>query len=300
MKLNFLLFFILLGLVGCEKDVDSFTPYTQTAVEWPEVLELKTTSKSFLAEEDSEILLGAGEVIFFPANSLVDLEGNLVVGKVDLSLTKIGTKADLIFAYLNSDTNSKHSLEHHHIIQIKAYHNTQAVTIAPSKRITVKSPTAHSISQGGAWQNTSHEPNVFKWMPSFNELKKSEWIAEGQTYSGVEYTTDKLGWITGASQTTADHKLCVSFPEGYNQAHTKVYFVFADKFTVAEMKPFSDSDKFCTFVPDKTKGNIIIISQDGNSFKYQNETITMTANLRFSAQPINTVLENIVLDLNKL
>lgn len=300
MKLNFLLFFILMGLIGCEKDIDSFTAYTQTAVEWPEVLKLKTSSKHFLAEEDSEIRLGSGEMILFPANSLVDLEGNLVVGKVDLSLTKIGKKADLIFAYLNSNSNSKHPLEHHHIIQIKAYHNTQAVAIASGKKIIVKSPTAHSIAQGGAWQKASQEPNDFKWAPSFNQLKKSDWTVEGQNYSGVEYTTNKLGWVTGASEITTDHKLCVSLPEGYNQAQTKMYFVFADKFTVTEMKPFSDSDKFCTFVPDKTKGNIIIISQDGDSFKYQNESITMTAELRFSAQPINTVLESIVLDLNKL
>ncbi len=301
MKLNFLLLLILLGFAGCEKDVDDFTPYRKTAVEWPEVLDLKTTSKSILAEEDSKVVLGSGEELFFPANTLVDGKGALVTGRVDLSLTKIGKKSDLIFAYLNSNSTGKNPLEHHHIIQIKAYHNTQAVKIAPGKKMTIKSPSAHAFSLGGTWQQgDSQDSDDFNWLPSFNGLKKSEWVSEGQNYSGVEYTTDKLGWITGASQFTTDHKLCVSFPEGYDQAKTKVYFVFEDKFAVTEMKPFSDSDNVCTFVPDKTKGNIIIISQDGDTFKYQNEAITMTEELRFSAQPVATVLDHIVLDLNKL
>ncbi len=302
MKLNILILFILGAFIGCQKDVDEFQPYVQTAVDFPEILKPQPIYRQFDAGIDSEIDLGAGEVLFFPAHSMVNNRGELLTGKIDLEITKIAKKADLIFSYLNSNIAST-QLNNYHIINIKAFANKQHALIKPGHFVTLKSPMDNAVTAGSVWTGVVAPPNIFEWNAvGINNISATNWDVGGTDYSGISYKTKKLGWISsGQSSSGAVHSLCVNLGDGLKPAHTKVYFIFDDQFSVAELKEFSDTKQFCTDIPNNTKGHLIIINEEekGN-FRFQDKAITISGDLTIQAQPRKTVLENIVTTLNSL
>ncbi|HHB79055.1 MAG TPA: hypothetical protein ENK85_07465 [Saprospiraceae bacterium] len=304
MKQNIIILLLLLTLVGCKEDVDEFEPYVETAIAFPEVVDLKPIYKQFNAEEDSRIDLGGGEVLRFPANSLENRNGQTLTGKIDLSITQIRKKADLIYAYMNSNIGrlDMGQINNYHVIHIKAYQNTQEVFMRSGKSFTLKSPTNQSVAGGHLWQGLAYTPNDFGWEKGESSVSASSWEVGGSGYSGVSYDADRLGWLSGAQAFGGTgYSLCVSLTEGLDAGKTKVYFVFDDAFSVAELKILSDTQIFCGTIPSGSKGHLIVINEEEPGvYRYQNESLTITEDKEFSAQPRITVLENIILSLNAL
>ena len=305
MKLNVIILFFFIALVGCTKDVDEFEPYVKTAISFPEVVDLKPIYRQFVAEETSELDLGQGDALVIPANSIVDKLGQPLSGKIDLSITQIRKKSDLIYAYLNSNIGQDDNgqLDNYHVVNIKAYQNTQEVFIKDGQHITLKSPNAASILTGQVWTGNHFSPNNFGWnkAPATSTLISESWSIDGTTYTGVSYQSNKFGWISGAKELNGGHQLCVHLIEGINPKKTKAYFIFDDAFAVAELKISSDTGNFCSTIPSGTKGHLIIINEEEKgTYRYSNEALTIDADTDIAAQLQVTVLEDIILALNNL
>ncbi len=304
MKLNALFLLFLVTLISCNKDVDEFEPYIKTAISFPEVVDLKPIYRKFNAEETSQIDLGQGDILVVPALSIVDQAGEVLSGKIDLSITKIHKKSDLIYAFLNSNISNIDAgqLENYGIINIKAYQDSKEVFVKNGKQIILKTPNADDVIEGSVWTGKHFTPNNFGWEQATpNSLTKDTWSVDGSSYTGASYHADQFGWISGAKKLNNVHQVCVNLIEGINPKNTKVYFIFAEFFCVAELKVFSDSDNFCATIPSDTKGHLIIINEEEKGkYRYQNEALTITEDIDFSAHPQETVLEDIILDLNSL
>ncbi len=304
MKLNALFLLFLVTLISCNKDVDEFEPYVKTAISFPEVVDLKPIYRQFNAEETSQIDLGQGDILIVPANSIVDQAGEVLTGKIDLSITQIHKKSDLIYAFLNSNISNIDTgqLKNYGIINIKAYQDSKEVFVKNGKQIILKTPSADDVIEGSVWTGKHFTPNNFGWkQATSNSLTKDTWSVGGSSYTGASYHADQFGWISGAKKLSNGHQVCVNLIEGINPKNTKVYFIFAESFCVAELKVFSDADNFCATIPSDTKGHLIIINEEEKGkYRYQNEALTITENIDFSAHPQVTVLEDIILDLNSL
>jgi len=303
MKLNVIFLLFLIAIVGCDKDVDEFEPYVKTAISFPEVVDLKPIYKQFNADEMSEIDLGDGDVLVVPAHSIIDQSGALLSGKIDLSITQIHRKADLIYAFLNSNNGKLDNgqLENYHIINIKAYHESKEVFVKNGHQIILKSPSDVSIPTGKVWTGEHFSSNNFGWNQASSTLENDTWSIDGVAYSGVRYKANEFGWLTGAKEITGENTLCVNLIEGTGPTKTKVYFIYDDAFCVAELKIFSDTGKFCGTIPSGTSGRLIIINEEEKGqYRYQNTALTITEDTSISALPQITVLEDIILGLNSL
>ncbi len=305
MKRNAIILLVLFAIIGCNKDVDEFEPYVKTAISFPEVVDLKPIYKQFNAEEMSELDLGQGDVLVVPPNSIVDQAGQLLSGKIDLNITQIRKKSDLIYAYLNSNIGNSDGgqLENYHIINIKAYQDSKEVFVKDNKQIILKSPNDAVITTGTVWTGKHFSPNNFGWnqAPSTSVLSSDSWSINGTSYSGVSYNAHQFGWISGAKELTGGYALCVNLFEGIDPKKTKAFFIFDDAFCVVELKIFSDTKNFCGTIPSGTKGHLIIINEEEKGkYRYQNEALTITEDTDFSARLQVTVLEDIILALNSL
>ena len=299
----FLLFSLI--FIGCKDDVDEFEPYVKTAISFPEVVDLKPIYAQFNAEEMSEIDLGEGNILVIHPNSIVDKAGHTLAGKIDLSITRIQKKSDLVYAYMNSNDGQSDNglLDNYHIINIKGYHNSKEVFIKDNQQIILKSPTDASVFDGFVWSGKYFTSNDFGWEKAPNtSVIMDSWNSNGTSYDGISYTSSTFGWISGAEKlSNSGHSLCVNLIEGLDAKKTKVYFIFDDAFSVAELKIFSDTQRFCGTIPSGSKGHLIIINEEEKGkYRYQKETLTISENTDISAQPPVRVLEDIILDLNSL
>lgn len=304
MKLNFAILLLLFAFVGCRQDVDEFEPYVQTAISFPEVVSLKSIYRSFQADENSEIDLGKGELLIVPANSMVDDSGVTLTGKIDLNITQIKKKSDLIYAYMNSNIGQHNDgqVDNYHVVYIKAYHESHEVFVKSGQKIRLKSP-ATSLGGGSVWVGRAFTPNSFGWEVSgVGTLTSADWSVGGEQFSGVSYDVGQMGWISGAKAFPVDgYSLCVNLEEGLDVKKTKAYFIFEDAFTVTELKLYSDTGSFCATVPAGTKGHLVVINEEEKGvYRYQKKTLTIEEDTNISARPQITVLENIILALNAL
>jgi hypothetical protein len=92
---------------------------------------------TFLAEQGDTILYKSGSIILFPKNSLVDKDGNIIKGKVDVQYREFANPLDFYLSGIPMQYDSagiKYTFESAGMCEINAFQNGNPVFVNPNAK----------------------------------------------------------------------------------------------------------------------------------------------------------------------
>ncbi|GEM_PF-4260370 len=292
--------FVFFIAVSCQKDVDEFVPLRETAVQWPEVLYRAPIVRAFDAGVESEVMLPGGTVLTIPAHSFVDGTGTDIDGTAYLVIRDVTKKSDLIFFYLNSNLDDQPVINHHSLM-IKAYADTKPAYLKSGQQIYVRISMPADTTGKVVLHGRFDTPDDFAWEAMAGQVETASWTVNGQVHTGLEYEVPVLEWIgLGTFMSVSDAELRVSLRSPIGPEGTKVYFVFKDTFAVVELKQDSDSGIYTGMLPDGSEGDLVVIQQEDESYRFVKMHLTVDGIEKQTLDPAPMALDNIVLALNAL
>lgn len=177
------------------------------------------------ASSPSPITGAQGTVVSFWANSFVDAQGNPVTGNVDIQMTEIYTKKDMIFQNAQTLGNNNGTLQplvSGGEFKITASQNGNPLSLAPgwSYNVQVQAPGGTNPNMQNFYSSSTTDTLV--WNPQ----DSSQWGDQGTWY---DMYFDSLGWINcdyfmndPAPQTTVE----VDVPQGFDNSNCAVFISF--------------------------------------------------------------------------
>jgi hypothetical protein len=283
-------------LNACQKDIDIFVPdpgqlngpdsswqNTVTATMPVSVLknnllpEIYKDTIAVSANADT-ITTSFGVQVIFPPHSCVNGSGSPVTGKVDVELTAVNKKGDMIRLDKPSTYNDSMLVTAGQIfIQLKK--EGQPLQLAPGVRMKIRYTDLPVNPQMkfffGDETNTQH----FNWLPAPNP--SADTILMGtQAY---EIRTARQRWISVATLfdvniTTPKVQVSADIASYFTNANTIAFTVFKDVRSVIAMKPDLNTRKFMTGkLPIGKQITVVVISRQANDYYLGFESVVTQA-----------------------
>lgn len=296
-------------LNACQKDIDVFVPdpgqsngpdtsWQNTVTPTMPVTLLKNNLviepyKDTMTVDATTVSITTpfGVLLTFPPHCCNNGSGQPVTGKVDVELTVVKKKGDMIRLQRPSTYNDSMLVTAGQIfIQLKQA--GQILQLAPGVRISIRYTDLPINPQMkffvGDETNTQH----FNWLPT-NDPSADTIIMGSQAY---EILTKRQRWISLATPfdvnvTSPKVKLSLDVASYFTNANTTAFTVFKDVRSVVEMKPDLGTRKFITGkLPVGKQVTVVVISRQGSDYYLGFESVTTQAQSgNNTTQPVHVV-----------
>ena len=284
----------ILSTVACKKNNDK-----PVFVKADEVLAKNAIpSQSFTGDAGTGFTIRGekGTKIVFPANSMVDGNGNPVTGTVTVTLKEVLSKKDVIFSGVMTESNGQ-LLESGGELLVKAQKDGKDLKVAPDAAIKVEVPKVMNDKDMGLFvlgrrekqpgDNGGQQPPQFQntWIPapyapfgngansySFN-LPSFTWVNCDRFYSDPNpKTTVTVSPVFTDNNQVGDIQVMLVF----RNIQTVITFPFNSSINKFESYPYS--------LPVGLQADLVIIGKDNEGYlQFGTQPITISANLHIDA-----------------
>ena len=145
---------VIIFLQSCKKPTPIYTKLNAIETLQEELLQFAPQPKSSVVNSSDiiSITTDKGNIITFPKNAFIDQNGNPIIGNVEVSITEITTKAEMILSDMptNSDQGPLES-QGEFLVDVKQNNNTLQLTDGVSFSIQNPNATINSDIQGWNW-----------------------------------------------------------------------------------------------------------------------------------------------------
>jgi len=213
----------------------------------------------------------------FPAHSLINNLGQIVVGKVYAEVQVIKKKGDMILANKPTTSNGSMLVSGGELF-ISLRKDGQELKLAANTGIQIRYTDLPVNPAMGLFYGDESNPLNFNWIP--NQDTANRLTAGQQVY---EIITNQLRWINcdyfyDTSNITRSF-VSAKLPANYTNANTIVYLVFKDLRSVLAMGADVPERRFITGkIANGKAATVVAISKQGNDYFLGKETITTGLN----------------------
>lgn len=245
---------------------------------------------------NSYLITPFGLICGFPGNSCVNLAGQPVTGTVNVELTLIKKKGDMI--RLNKPTVSGNRLlVSGGEIYIRLKKNGQEVYLAPNVKITFRYPDLPLLSPMKLFSGDESVPGIFNWLLLTDQQNNAVSI-NSQNY---DIHTNKTRWIHNAQffDTTGllQVKLNADLAAQFTNANTIAFAVFNNMRSVVALTPDLATRKFQSIrVPVGKEVTLVVISKQANDYFMGTKTFitaTPATNIPVQNVPVTPVIKTL-------
>lgn len=315
----------LFTLQSCEQEFDSFeeapiegdiSAFFRSVANDSETFQISSKEESFIITED-------GTIIQIPAGKLVDADGNVIDGEIELIIDEYDQKSDLIFNKLPSVSARKQLLNSYRILNFTFSQNGTELAVSSTSRenIIVRIPISENekpntnISLFGE----GSRDGKFAWAPKLGPadqqlLEIAEWtlLVNDQKVSGSGYqfpivNKDYYNLATVESAINSFSTVCANSGNlNYTDKNTIVFAAYKDLNSILILDYDEAAKLFCEGFELYDSGRDvlfgIIVSLEND--KYLFDLAELNANQdkirTVDLDPIDTSLEDIISFLNEL
>ena len=299
--------YLLLGALalawGCRKDVEDFRPYTPTQEDLAQLF-LKAPDNSthtvfplggsipdttlttasgvrvFLADTEHLFADDAGTPVPCSTCPSLKVEVTTVLSKGDLAARGLPTSA----------VADGQLLESVGVVQVQANCAGKNLNLLPNRYLKIQIPTPEVKSNMNVYAGTFDDTDKFTgWKASGASVFWADWpLPGGGLQTGYELIVPELGYSNCArpivEQTSS---FCVTLPGQFSALNTRVFLVFDNIRTVAELQGTDDSSEFC--YPGAPLGypvKIVAVSKTGGQYWLTNQFTEIGSNVKMSVAPL--------------
>jgi len=286
----FYVVFLLAILSSCKKDTD-VTKYDDAVLYEQDLggvlAALQDGPVSFAVDANSAIDFITGDNIWVrcPANAILDADGNVVQGDVELRILYVLTKSDMIRYRAPTMTASGQFLESGGEIFIQAYKDDVPLVFDSNKSFTLNIPIdnpqfdmEYFVGERNADGNVEWELGV-DLGPEWGNPQVSEW-GIGDNDLSYELLCNRFGWqnidkfLDNFGEPASDNRVSVSLPAGFGNNNTAAYCILDEFQTVTNLFVDVDNEQFyIEGIPVGTKATICVVATEEND----DESITIYA-----------------------
>lgn len=300
LELNILFFSFLLltgGLTGCKQDTEVFVPYVgfnpHEIGDIGRFFDKATIDfEAFVTFPNNDlhdwVNTPNGTQITCPQGIFVTMNDEIVTGQIQLEITEIYSKADMIKHNRMPISSNREVLESGGELLIRAFKDGEELKLAQGQnlKIEINDPEANpemelffgtTIDIGGefpefAWEEADGNPDtsdnvaVGDWFNNSNE----------QEVYGYIFETSQLGWIN-VDRFLKDPSLdltevCVDLPEEFDSRNATAYIVFEDLNSIMPLWPNPNVEMFCqNNIPIDMNVKLVVIGERGEGFYFYAE-----------------------------
>ena len=237
-----------IGMAGCQKDLDSYeiltTPAAGSDSVWtagaagPELTALHQNFMSTALHADSfEVSTGLtrtfsdGLRVIVPRLAVGSVAGSVASGRAKLEVLLLTKKGQFI-SYRRPTISNGYVLESGGVLQVKitSLQNGAALSLLPDKYITIRYSDAAPNQAMRLFSGNETANGGFNWV--LNDSSMVQPFADttnGNFVSGYQLASNKLNWINVdrfLDSATAKTRLVVSMPAAYTNVNTSVFIVY--------------------------------------------------------------------------
>lgn len=280
------LFYILLIITlasACKKDVDELL-WSESLVEEIEAIgidaifeALQDEAESFVVNANSPIDLWTSGNIWLrsPANAILDNEGNVVEGEVEIRILYVLTKSDMVRYRAPTMTADGRFLESGGEIFVQAYRNNQPLVFDSSQTFSVNIPNGSPQSDMDYFVGQRNVDGNVEWElapdlgSEFGNPTINDWaIGDSNEFDfGYELLCDRFGWqnidkfLDSFGEPASDNRVSVSLPAGYGNNNTIAFCILDDFQTVSTLFADVDNEQFyIEGIPVGTNVTLVLVS----------------------------------------
>jgi hypothetical protein len=301
MNRKFLILSILSSCIfftACQKDIDIFVPdagqfngadtswYSTVSTTMP-VAALQTSLLAEPIKDSIEIsatniaylTTAAGIQCSFPPLCCVNGAGLAVTGKIQVELSVIKKKGDMVLMNKPTTSNNRMLVSAAEIF-VRLKKDGQEVNLAPGAKINIRYADFPVNTSMKLFFGEEPASGQFNWVPNADSI--NNFVSYGQQV--YEITTNHLRWInldyfydtTGIGRTAVSVKL----PSNYTNANTTAFLVFKEIKSVLRMNAEVNEKRFISGkVPNGKTAWVVVMSKQGNDYFFSKESITTGANV---------------------
>ncbi|GJM33065.1 MAG: hypothetical protein DHS20C18_20660 [Saprospiraceae bacterium] len=308
---------VLLTLVSCRKDKDSFHVEEEIIIGssawtgrignfYSEVMSSEehynfdaAFAATFRTEQQTEF--------HFSPFSYATEAGVIVDGDIDIDVLQLKNKGDLILHNISTMVDGQ-LLEFLSAYSFSAKKGNLPLALAPNQNIQFTFPDSETFDTGvNVLLGEEHVDGVsLSWADTLNiapQVLPSEIFDESEGVWKPAYSAEspQLGWF-GCGRLvdypTGTTSICVNLPEGFNDINSAVFLAFDDYWSVIKLEGSSIEKQFCADeIPIGAPIKIISISERESGYFYLDfkdftpaEGIENNVNLYPEATPLNEMM----------
>ena len=300
--------------VGCVKEVDIFQPIELTSGNidrFFEAVQSNPVQASWDASQAQTIQLPGNSRVIVPANALVTAEGVPVSGQVHAKVLPLYTKEALLKNRVPTIADG-HIVKSAGVLHIRIEQAGQRLYLSDGQPIVVQLTTALYNSEMRLFAGEKNDNGFVEW--SLLNLEETPINSRniyndetGETESGFEFITNRLGYLKVGIFTSADKgegEVCVNLPYGFNPQNTVAFVVMKnyDSLTAIPATDGPNLPHLCSIgLPAQELAELIVIAEEEEGqYFFNRETITITENLTIKIRLERAELSEIMLALEGL
>jgi len=275
----------------------------------------KPLTESFNNESGATLHFNSNVDLIFQPGSFVTLSGAAVTGKVNIELTKLLTKGDMIKA-MQATIHYNALLESAGAFFVKASKDGQELELSPGVSYLIQytdpdnDPKPYMLvfnGKEGGLAPAGVDPE-FTWLKSADGSSVKNFTRSGQgggDQAGYEILSTKLKWVSAARQSyynAGSSHLTAILPLNFTNKNTVVFAVFESCKTVVPLYSDYNTRAFrASYLPQQQEMTIISISKIGKDFYYNEKDISDIGSLGiFKLRPEKKSIQDILEHLSSL
>jgi hypothetical protein len=233
----------------------------------------------------TQLLIGfKGTKITVPTSAFITKTGNIVSGNVELSLTEIYSKKEMILSKAQTMTSSDQLISGGEM-KIVVKQNGQELKLYPGKKLYIKTPAGTSPYSNMKVYYGTHDftTNQLTWGLALNNnlapaVPDTTNIINPYYYS---FASDSLNWVNCDQLYTSPGpktSFTITVHGNYNSTNTNIFLVFPSIRGMAYLYPYTSQAYYNSYqLPIGINATIVAISKINGKFyaSYTNTTITL-------------------------
>jgi hypothetical protein len=270
-------------------------------------------TQSFLRNLQDTITLKSGFRIITEPNDICDQSGKLLnsgtkplyCNELDVKITEIKKKGELILHHLFTNTNSDEILNYEKIVKLNIICDYTPLFVSANQFVLLQSPTTNFANNFNLYYGTSNKINrnieIGRGIDSSNNADKAillSWpIGNSNVVDGYQFSSRRLGWLILAqplASTNPKDMLKIKVSGGRDDANTRVFAVFNNSNTVIECQYNKDEKYFYhNNIPINTDMKIICIASVNNTWELGKTNTTFDAQNSINVEMKPTTVQEI-------
>lgn len=293
-------------LVGCNENQDIFIPDEPIEVGASGNITsftnaIVTDNENFaipLAEEGGQTTTNRGTAVHFPPNSFMTEEGQIISGEVDIEITEVYSKGNMIKTGIFPIADGWPLLSIGQYF-IEARQGEERLSLAQEMAIQFVIPLSEPVNQDIIGFIDDTTGGIFNW-------QNHDTIAYNLENSSVDTSLNslnRLGWVNYAIylDTLNTTNINIEFPSmNYNGDNTAVYVIFNDYNTVIPAQAVGEGVFSINKIPIGYNVKIISITEQNSVYFFSKKDLTSSEEVIVELSPSETLLENIIIVLDGL
>ncbi|HLF64971.1 MAG TPA: hypothetical protein VI603_14500 [Saprospiraceae bacterium] len=326
---------LILVFFGCAEDIDRFVPD-------PQIILKGDIDRFFDAARDdisqtttinidfpTAVVTPRKTVLIFQPKSLIDAQGNIATGFVDIQILELLTRGEILLYGIPTHSRTR-LLSSGGEFYVTASQNGLPLTLRDGMPVRILTDVTGSTPDErmelfyGELEDNDLIDSTYTWFEADNNpdlwsnVDVTEWVALADSQQiitgfGYESFSDSIDWINFDVFINIPQNertdVCVSLPQEYGNVNTAVFLVFHQRNSVVALSGNAGIKQFCNYysqyqligVPVGEPVTFAVVSEQGESkyFFALVETV-LTQDYEISIIPEEAPLEIIKEEINKL